>query len=150
LADNPGPWGGQSAGFGIYLISEIFGKSFRENALPGGRSAGLLRTVRYSLQNRTEQGAARWTGRTVRGLVVDSPRGPGGRSAGSWRTVLPAQQPVLPTVDFAILPLEFKRGQSARASRTVRKVRVLSITASNEKGEYIYSMPGVGEALLAL
>jgi hypothetical protein len=34
--------------------------------------------------------------------------------------------------------------------RTVREVRVLPITASNGKGEYIYSMPGVGEALLAL
>jgi hypothetical protein len=29
----------------------------------------------------TKQGAARWTGRTVRGLPADSPRGPGGRSA---------------------------------------------------------------------
>jgi hypothetical protein len=96
--------------FDIYLISEIFGKSFRENALPGGQSAGLLPTVRYSLQNRTEQGAARWTGRTVRGLPADSPRGPGGRSAGSWRTVRPAQQPLLPAIDFAFLPLEFKRG----------------------------------------
>jgi hypothetical protein len=73
-----------------------------------------------------------------------------GRSAGSRWTVCPAQQPVLPAVDFAFLLLEFKRGQSARASRTVREVRVLPITASNGKGEYIYSKPGVGEPLLAL
>jgi hypothetical protein len=55
-----------------------------------------------------------------------------------------------PAVDFAFLPLEFKRGQSARASQTVCEARVLSLTASNEKGEYLYSKPGVGEPLLAL
>jgi hypothetical protein len=69
------------------------------------------------------------------GVLADGPPGP---------------TSVLPAVDFAILPLEFKRGQSARASRTVREVRVLPITASNGKGEYIYSKPGVGESLLAL
>jgi hypothetical protein len=132
------------------LTSEIFGKSFQENALPGGQSAGLLRTVRYFLQNRTKQGAARWTERTVRGLPADSPRGPGGRSAGPWRMVRPAQRPVLPAVDFTFLPLEFKRGQSGKASRTVREVHVLPITTSNGKGEYIYSKPGVGEPLVAL
>jgi hypothetical protein len=55
-----------------------------------------------------------------------------------------------PAVDFAFLPLEFKRGQSAKASRTVREARVLSLTASNGKGEYLYSKPGVGEPLLVL
>jgi hypothetical protein len=34
--------------FDIYLIFEIFGKSFRENALPGGQSVDPRRTVRYS------------------------------------------------------------------------------------------------------
>jgi hypothetical protein len=77
------------------------------------------------------------------------PRGPRRQSAGSWRTVRLAQRPLLTVVDFAFLPLEFKCGQSARASRTVRGVRVLPIMASNGKGEYIYSKPGVGEALLA-
>jgi hypothetical protein len=33
-------------------------------------------------------------------------------------------------------------------SRTVREVRVFCITASNRKGEYKYSMPGLGELLL--
>jgi hypothetical protein len=80
-------------------------------------------------------------------LPADSPRGPGGRSAGPWRTVRPSQRSVSPAVDFAFLPLEFKRGQSARASWTVREVRVLPITASNGKGEYIYSKPEVGESL---
>jgi hypothetical protein len=98
----------------------------------------------------TERGAARWTGRTVRCQPADSPRGLGGRSAWPWRTVRPAQQAVTPTVVFAFLPLEFKRGQSARASRTVREARVLCLTASNGKGEYLYSKPGVGESLLAL
>jgi hypothetical protein len=31
-----------------------------------------------------------------------------------------------------------------------REIRVLPLTASNRKGEYIYSKPGVGESLLAL
>jgi hypothetical protein len=43
-----------------------------------------------------------------------------------------------------------QRGQSARATWTVREVRILPITASNGKGKYKYSKPGVGEALLAL
>jgi hypothetical protein len=55
-----------------------------------------------------------------------------------------------PAVDFSFLPLEFKRGQSARASRTVREAHVLFLTASNGKGEYLYSKPGAGESLLAL
>jgi hypothetical protein len=86
----------------------------------------------------------------VHGLLANSPWGPRRQSAGSWRTVRPAQRPLLPVVDFTFLLLEFKRGQSARASQTVREVHVFPITASNGKGEYIYSMPGVGEALLAL
>jgi hypothetical protein len=77
LGGQSGPLGRIVRGFfDIYLIPQIFGKSFRENALPGGQSAGLLRTVRYSLQDRTEQGAARWTGRTVRGALADDPPGP--------------------------------------------------------------------------
>jgi hypothetical protein len=62
----------------MYLISEVFGKSYRENTLPGRQSAGPMRTVRYSPRNQTEQRASRWTGRTVRGLPADSTRGPGG------------------------------------------------------------------------
>jgi hypothetical protein len=48
------------------------------------------------------------------------------------------------------LPLKFKCGQSVRASRTVREVPVFDITASNGMEEYIYSMPELGEPLLAL
>jgi hypothetical protein len=81
---------------------------------------------------------------------ADRPRVPGGQSTGSWWIVRPAQRTPLTAVDFAFLPLEFKRVQSARASRTVREVRVFDITASNEKGEYKYSMPRLGEPLLAL
>jgi hypothetical protein len=53
-------------------------------------------------------------------------------------------------IDFAFLPLEFKCGQSVRASRTVREVRVFDIAVINGKGEYKYSMPGMGESILAL
>jgi hypothetical protein len=106
------------------------------------------------------------SGRTVRGSMADSPlltsklertvcssggsRGQsaaclrtGGQSAGSWRTVRPAQRAPLPAVDFTFLPLEeFKCGQSVRASRTVREVRVFDITASNGKGSI--NTPGPG------
>jgi hypothetical protein len=109
----------------------------------GGRSVIYLETK----QNGVQLG---WTGRTVRGLLSGNPRGPGGQSAGSWRTVRPAQRALLIVVDFTFLPLEFKRGQSARASRTVREVRVFHIMASNGKREYIYSMLELGEPLLAL
>jgi hypothetical protein len=129
--------------FDIYLISEVFGKSFRENALPGGQSACPMWTVRYSPRNLTAQGATRWTARTVRVLLADSPQGPGEWSTVSWRTVRLAQQLVLPAVDFAFLPLEFKRGQSARASQTVCEVRVLPITASNGEGSINTPSPGL-------
>jgi hypothetical protein len=86
----------------------------------------------------------------VRGLPADGPRGPGGRSAGSWWTVRPAQRATLTTVDFAFLPLEFKRGQSMRSLQTVREVCVFDKTASNGKGEYIYSLPTLEEPVLAL
>jgi hypothetical protein len=109
-----------------------------------------MRTVRYSPRNQTEQRAARWTGgrsaacpRTVRGAHADSPRGPGGHSA---RLNGHSCQPL--TSRF--LSLEFKHGQSGRASRTIREVRVFPITASNGKGEHKYSKPGVGEYRLAL
>jgi hypothetical protein len=81
---------------------------------------------------------------------ADGPRPARGQSAWPRRTVRPAQRAVTPAVDFAILPLEFKRGQFVRVSRTVREVRVLPLTASKGKGEYLYSKPGVGESLLAL
>jgi hypothetical protein len=129
------------------LIPEFLGKSFRENTLPGGLSADPRRAVRYSLQNRVLLGGLGGRSadcpRTVRVAQADGPRGSGGRSARPN-----GQSP--PAVDFAFLPLEFKRGQSARSSRTVRELRVLSLTASNGKGEYLYSKPGVGEPLLAL
>jgi hypothetical protein len=67
--------------FDIYLISEFLEKVFEKNRLPGGQFAGLLRTVRYSLQNRTEQGAARWTERTVRGVLADGSPSPTASSA---------------------------------------------------------------------
>jgi hypothetical protein len=101
---------------------------------PGGQSVILNRTGCISVDR------------------ADGPRPARGheRSAGSWRTVRPAQRLVSPAVDFAFLSLEFKRGQSARASRTVREVCVLPITTSNGKGEHIYSKPEVGDSLFAL
>jgi hypothetical protein len=109
----------------------------------GGQSIIYLETR----QNGVQLG---WTRRTVRGLLADSPRGPGGQSVGSWRTVRPAQRAPLTAIDFAFLPLEFKRGQSVRESQTVREVRVFVIMASNKKREYKYSKPGLGGSLLAL
>jgi hypothetical protein len=102
-----------------------------------------MRTVRYLPQNQKEWCAARVD-------RADGPRGPGGQSAGSWRTVRLAQWALLTAVDFAFLLLEFKRGQSVGASRTILEVRVFHITASNGKREYIYSMPGLVEPPLAL
>jgi hypothetical protein len=125
-------------------------KVFEKNSLTGGQSAGPRWTVRYLPRNQTERCAARWTEQTVHDLPADSPRGLGGQSEWSWRVVCPAQRALLTAVDFAFLPLEFKCGQSARTSRTFREVRVFHITASNGKGEYLYSMSGLGEALLAL
>jgi hypothetical protein len=93
--------------------------------------------------NHTERCAARE-------IRADGPRGPGGRSVGSWRTVRLVQWAPLTAIDFAFLPLEFKCGQSMRASRTVREVCVFYITVSNGMGEYKYSMPGLAELLLAL
>jgi hypothetical protein len=55
--------------FDIYLISEIFAKSFRENALPGGRSVILNRTECSSVDR------------------ADGPRHARGQSAGPRRTV---------------------------------------------------------------
>jgi hypothetical protein len=83
-----------------------------------------------------------WTGRTVRGLPADGPRGPCRRPAGSWPTVYLAQQAPLTAVDFTFLLLELKRGQSARASQTVREVRVFHITASNGRGSINTPCPG--------
>jgi hypothetical protein len=114
------------------------------------RSVILFRTEQNRVQLGGPGGRSAACQRTVRGAQADGPRVPSGQSAGPWWTVRPAQWLVLPAGDFAFLPLEFKRGQSARASRTVREVRVLPITASNGKGGYIYSKPGVGEPLLAL
>jgi hypothetical protein len=136
--------------FDIYFISEVFGKSFQEKYASrrtdrGAYADGLLF---FSKPNRTVCSSVdRADGlRPARGQSA----GPGRRSAWSWWKVLPAQQAVMPVVYFVFLPLEFKRRQSARASRTVCEVRVFHITANNGKGEYKYSMLEVGEALLAL
>jgi hypothetical protein len=91
-----------------------------------------------------------WTGRTVRGLPADCPRGLGGQSTGSWRIVRLAQRAPLTAIDFAFLLLEFKHSQSVRASQIVCEVRAFDIMASNGEGEYKYSMLGLGEPLLAL
>jgi hypothetical protein len=61
---------------------------------------------------------------------------------GSWRIVRPAQRATLTTVDFAFLPLEFKRGQSVRPSRAVREAIIFDITASNRKGSINTPCPG--------
>jgi hypothetical protein len=103
---------------------------------PGGRSVIFNRTGCSSV-NRADGP------RTVRGAQADGPRGPGGRSAWPWRTVRPAQRSVPPAVDFAFLPLEFKHGQSARSSRTVREVRVLVIRLVTGRGS-IYILQAWG------
>jgi hypothetical protein len=66
--------------FDIYLISEVFGKGFRENSLPVGQSAGFRRTVCYLLRNQTELCAARVD-------RADGPRPTRRQSAGPRRTV---------------------------------------------------------------
>jgi hypothetical protein len=101
-----------------------------------GWSVILLRTKQNGVQlgGSSERSVA--CPRTVCGAQADGLRGPGGRSAGSWQTVRPAQRPLLTTVDFTFLSLVCKRGQSVRASQTVREVRIFPITASNGKGEY--------------
>jgi hypothetical protein len=128
------------------LIPEFLAKVFENIRFradcprtPGGRSVILYRTGCCSGDQadgpRPARGQSAWPRRTVRVARADGPPGP---------TVSP------PAVDFAFLPFEFKRGQSAKASRTVREARILSLTASNGKGEYLYSKPGVGEPLLVL
>jgi hypothetical protein len=66
--------------FDIYLISEIFGKSFRENALPGGRYVILNRTGCSSVDQadgpRPARGRSAGPRRTVRGVLADGPPGP--------------------------------------------------------------------------
>jgi hypothetical protein len=126
----------------IYYL-RFLAKVFEKILLPGGQSAGTRRTVHYLPRNQIDRCAARVD-------RVDGPWPARGQSAGAWRTVRPAQRAVLTAVDFAFLPLELKRGQSARASQTVHEVRVFHITASNGKRGYLYSMPELGEALLAL
>jgi hypothetical protein len=147
LAGQSGPLGRTVRGFLIciqYLsfLAKVFEKMcFQADCTqtPGGRSVILNITGCSSVDRadgpRPARGHSAGPRRTVRGVLVDGP---------------PAQRSVLRAVDFTMLPLEFKCGQSARASRTVREVRILPITASNWKGEYIYSKPGVGEPLLAL
>jgi hypothetical protein len=139
--------GGQSGPLGrtvhgllnFILILEFLAKVFENIRFradcprtPGGRSVILYRTGCCSGDQadgpRRAHGESAWPRRTVRVALADGPPGP---------TVSP------PAVDFAFLLLEFKRG-------TVHEARVLSLTASNGKGEYLYTKPGVGELLLAL
>jgi hypothetical protein len=144
-------WGGQFGplegtvceSFEVYSIFEVFWQSF-------SRKISSVRTVRVSsavipklTSNHIEWCAARVD-------RADGPHPTRGRSLRPWRTVRPAQHATLTTIDFAFLPLEFKRGQSVRPSRTVREGCVFDITTSNRKGDYKYSMPGLGESLLAL
>jgi hypothetical protein len=89
--------------FDIYLISEIFAKVSKKMRFqadspqtPGGQSIILNRTGCILVDR------------------ADGRRPARGQSAGPRRTVRPTQRSVLPAVDFAFLPLEFKRGQSAR------------------------------------
>jgi hypothetical protein len=87
--------------FDIYLISEVFDKSFLEKyasrrIVCGPYADGPLFT---SKPNRIACSSV--DRRTVRRLPADSPRGSRGQSAGSWWTFRPAQRPLLPAVDFA-------------------------------------------------
>jgi hypothetical protein len=131
---------------GFYLIPEFLAKYFEKMRFradgppgPGGRSVRCR--GRSVIRNRT------WCCTADR---VDGPRPARGQSAWLWQTVRPTHLAANGAVDLAILPLELKRGQSARVSRKVREARVLCLMASNGKGEYLYSKPGVGESLLAL
>jgi hypothetical protein len=133
-----GPWA-----FKVYFISEVFGKVF-------SRKISSRRTVRGSTADCPELISKHTEWCAARVDRVDSPRPTRGWSARPWRTVRPAQRATLTTVDFAFLPLEFKHGQSVRPSRIVREVRIFDITASSGNGEHKYSMPGLGEFLLAL
>jgi hypothetical protein len=130
----------------FYLIPEFLAKGFEKMRFradgprgPGGRSArtGRWYIIRYRTGCYSVDRA-------------DGPRPARGQSAWPWRTVCPAQRAVSQPLTSRFLLLEFKRGQSVKASRTVCEVRVLPLTASNGKGEYLYSKPRVGESLLAL
>jgi hypothetical protein len=110
---------------GFYFNTWVLGKSFRENTLPGGLSVDPWRTVRYSLQNRVLLG------------------GPGRRSVACQRTVRVAQAdgPPGPTVSPSS---RWLRVFTVRIqTRTVREVRVLSLTASNGKGSIYTPSPGL-------
>jgi hypothetical protein len=88
-----------------------------------GRSVIDLETRQNGVRSGGQGGQSAAFPRTVRGPLADSP---------------PAQQTPLTAVDFGI------------QKWTIREVCVFYITASNGKGEYKYSMPGLGEPLLAL
>jgi hypothetical protein len=121
--------------FEVYFKSEVFGKDFREKIASG-------QTVRGSTVNSPKLTLIHTERCTTRELRADCPRGPGRRSARSWRTIRLVQRATLTAVDFAFLPLEFKCGQSVRALRTVREVRVFDITACNGKGSINTPSPG--------
>jgi hypothetical protein len=80
-------------GFLIFIkYLRFLAKVFEKSTLPGGQSAGPMRTVRYSPQHQTEQCGTRWTGRarptrTDRGVLADSPPGPTTTPDSRWLRV---------------------------------------------------------------
>jgi hypothetical protein len=135
-ADSPGPWGGRSVGSWVLFNIWDFCQSFLRKILFGWKVRGSSADGPKLTSKQTER-CATWVDR------ADGPRGRGEQSAGSWRTVLPTQRATLTAVDFAFFTVEIQ-------ARTVRDVHVFDITASNGKGEYKYSMPGLRESPLAL
>jgi hypothetical protein len=132
----------------FYLISELFGKVFEKNLFRGDSPRVFGGRSEINLESdRSMRSLGRPSGRSA--AYPRTAQGPG-RQSGSWRTVRPVQRATLTAVDFVFLPLEFKCGHYVRASWTVCKVRVFDIMAGNGKGNYKYSMPRMGESLLAL
>jgi hypothetical protein len=112
----------------VYLISKVFWQSFSRKISSERTVCGFTTDNPKLTSKHTEWCAARVD-------RADSPRGPGGQSARLNRQL------------WQQLTSRFTVGIQTqtvlRPSRTVRKVHIFDITASNGKGEYKYSMPGL-------
>jgi hypothetical protein len=143
LGGQSGPLGRTVRGFLIFILyvrflAKVFEKMRFQADSPRascGRSVILFRTEPNRVQLGGPGGRSAICPRIVRGAQADGSRGPGGRSA------RPNSQSCQPLTSRFTVGIQMQ---------TVREVRVFPITASNGKGEYIYSKPGIGETLLAL